>query len=93
MIISLEDSYFLDAFKLATSLRNKLDNFSVQFLGKEKNLKSLLKKANKKNIDFMVIIGKKEIDSNSYTLKNLPKNLELQVNGFEALINNLNENF
>ena len=92
MIISLEDSYFLDALKLATSLRNKLDNFSVQFLGKEKNLKSLLKKANKKNTDFMVIIGKKEIDSNSYTLKNLPKNLELQVNGFEALINNLNEN-
>ena len=93
MIISLEDSYFLDALKLAASLRNKLDNFSVQFLGKEKNLKLLLKKANKKNTDFMVIIGKKEIDSNSYTLKNLPKNSELQVNGFEALINNLNENF
>ena len=41
----------------------------------------------------MVIIGKKEIDSNSYTLKNLPKNVELQVSGVEALIKNLKENF
>ena len=70
-IVALEDSFFLDGMKLASSLRKKLKNFSIQFSGKEKNLKALLKKANKKNTDFMVIIGREEIKNNSYTLKKL----------------------
>ena len=68
--MSLEDSFFLDGMKLASSsLRKKLKNFSIQFSGKEKNLKTLLKKANKKNTDFMVIIGREEIKNNSLYLK------------------------
>ena len=89
LIASLEDSFFLDGMKLASSLRKKLKNFSIQFSGKEKNLKSLLKKANKKNTDFMVIIGREEIKNNSYTLKKLSMNQEVKIDNFDSLLKNL----
>ena len=89
LIVSLEDSFFSDGMKLASSLRKKLKNFSIQFSGKEKNLKSLLKKANKKNTDFMVIIGREEIKNNSYTLKKLSMNQEMQIDSVDSLLKNL----
>ena len=89
LIVSLEDSFFSDGMKLASSLRKKLKNFSIQFSGKEKNLKTLLKKANKKNTDFMVIIGREEIKNNSYTLKRLLMNQEIKIDNFESLLENL----
>lgn len=89
LIVSLEDSFFLDGMKLASSLRKKLKNFSIQFSGKEKNLKALLKKANKKNTDFMVIIGREEIKNNSYTLKKLSMNQEIKIDNFDSLLKNL----
>ena len=89
LIVSLEDSFFLDGMKLASSLRKKLKNFSIQFSGKDKNLKSLLKKANKKNTDFMVIIGREEIKNNSYTLKKLSMNQEVKIDNFDSLLDNL----
>ena len=89
LIVSLEDSFFLDGMKLASSLRKKLQNFSIQFSGKEKNLKALLKKANKKNTDFMVIIGREEIKNNSFTLKKLSMNQEMKIDNFDSLLNNL----
>lgn len=89
LIVSLEDSFFLNGMKLASSLRKKLKNFSIQFSGKEKNLKTLLKKANKKNTDFMVIIGREEIKNNSYTLKKLSMNQEMKIDNFDSLLKNL----
>ena len=89
LIVSLEDSFFLDGMKLASSLRKKLQNFSIQFSGKEKNLKGLLKKANKKNTDFMVIIGREEIKNNSFTLKKLSMNQEIKIDNFDSLLKNL----
>jgi histidyl-tRNA synthetase len=89
LIVSLEDSFFLDGMKLASSLRKKLKNFSIQFSGKEKNLKTLLKKANKKNTDFVVIIGREEIKNNSYTLKKLSINQEMKIANFDSLLKNL----
>ena len=89
LIVSLEDSFFLDGMKLASSLRKKLKNLSIQFSGKEKNLKTLLKKANKKNTDFMVIIGREEIKNNSFTLKKLSMNQEMRIDNFDSLLNNL----
>ena len=89
LIVSLEDSFFSDGMKLASSLRKKLKNFSIQFSGKEKNLKTLLKKANKKNTDFMVIIGQEEIKNNSYTLKKLSMNQETQIDSIDSLLKNL----
>jgi histidyl-tRNA synthetase len=89
LIVSLEDSFFLDGMKLASSLRENLQNFSIQFSGKEKNLKTILKKANKKNIDFMVIIGRQEIKNNSFTLKKLSMNEEMKIANFDLLLENL----
>ena len=91
LIVSLEDSFFLDGMKLASSLRNKLENFSIQYSGKEKNLKTLLKKANKKNTDFVVIIGREEIANNSYTLKKLSMNQEIKIDNFDSLLKNLRQ--
>ena len=89
LIVSLDDSFFLNGMKLASSLRKKLKNLSIQFSGKEKNLKTLLKKANKKNTDFMVIIGREEITNNSYTLKKLSMNQEMKIDNFDSLLKNL----
>ena len=91
LIVSLEDSFFLDGMKLASSLRKKLKNFSIQFSGKEKNLKTLLKKANKKNTDFMVIIGREEIKNNSYTLKKLSMNQEIKIDSLDSLLKYLKQ--
>ena len=92
LLVSLEESFFLNGLKLANSLRDNLDNFSIQFSGKETNLKSILKKASKRNIDFMVIIGKRELEENSYTLKKLSKNEEIKLDNFDLLISNLKDN-
>jgi len=70
-------------------LRENLVNYSIQFSGKDKNLKNLLKKANKKNIDFMVIIGQEEIKKKSYTLKKLSMNQEIKIDSFDSLLENL----
>ena len=91
LLVSLEESFFLSGLKLANSLRDNLDNFSIQFSGKETNLKSILKKASKRNIDFMVIIGKRELEENSYTLKKLLKNEEIKLDNFDLLISNLKD--
>ena len=92
LLVSLGESFFLSGLKLANSLRDNLDNFSIQFSGKETNLKSILKKASKRNIDFMVIIGKRELEENSYTLKKLLKNEEIKLDNFDLLISNLKDN-
>ena len=89
LIVSLEDSFYLDGMKLASSLRENLVNYSIQYSGKDKNLKNLLKKANKKNIDFMVIIGQEEIKKKSYTLKKLSMNQEMKIDSFDSLLKNL----
>tara|TARA_B100000900_G_scaffold392839_1_gene388725 strand:+ start:3700 stop:4950 length:1251 start_codon:yes stop_codon:yes gene_type:complete len=89
LVVSLEDSYFSDGMKLASSLRKNLKNMTIQFSGKEKNLKNLIKKANKKNTDFMVIIGREEIKNNSFTLKKLTMNKEIKIDNFNSLLENL----
>ena len=89
IVVSLEDSFFLEGMKLSSLLRETLVDYSIQYSGKDKNLKSLLKKAIKKNIDFMVIIGRKEIEDKSFTLKKLASNQELKIDNFESLIQNL----
>ena len=89
IVVSLEDSFFLEGMKLSSLLRETLVDYSIQYSGKDKNLKSLLKKAIKKNIDFMVIIGRKEIEDKSFTLKKLASNQELKLDNFESLLKNL----
>ena len=89
IVVSLEDSFFLEGMRLSSLLRETLVDYSIQYSGKDKNLKSLLKKAIKKNIDFMVIIGRKEIEDESFTLKKLASNQELKLDNFESLVKNL----
>ena len=89
IVVSLEDSVFLEGMRLSSLLRETLVDYSIQYSGKDKNLKSLLKKAIKKNIDFMVIIGRKEIEDKSFTLKKLASNQELKLDNFESLLKNL----
>ena len=89
IVVSLEDSFFLEGMRLSSLLRETLVDYSIQYSGKDKNLKSLLKKAIKKNIDFMVIIGRKEIEDKSFTLKKLASNQELKLDNFESLVKNL----
>ena len=89
-IIVLDKAFFLNGIKLAEELRQSLDNYSIQFLGNDTNLKNALRKASKKKLDYMVIIGREEIDKNVYTLKNLKKEKEYKSLNKEKLITLLN---
>ncbi len=89
-IIVLDKAFFLNGIKLAEELRQSLDNYSVQFLGNDTNLKNALRKASKKKLDYMVIIGREEIDKKVYTLKNLKKEKEYKSLNKEKLITLLN---
>ena len=55
IVVSLEDSFFLEGMRLSSLLRETLVDYSIQYSGKDKNLKSLLKKAIKKKIKLQVI--------------------------------------
>tara|TARA_B100001029_G_scaffold44322_2_gene34839 strand:- start:3349 stop:4599 length:1251 start_codon:yes stop_codon:yes gene_type:complete len=89
-IIVLDKAFFLNGIKLAEELRQSLDNYSIQFLGNDTNLKNALRKASKKKLDYMVIIGREEIDKKVYTLKNLKKEKEYKSLNKEKLITLLN---
>ena len=79
-------AFFLNGIKLAEELRQSLDNYSVQFLGNDTNLKNALRKASKKKLDYMVIIGREEVEKKAYTLKSLVKEKEYKLLNKEKLI-------
>ncbi len=85
-IIVLDKAFFVNGIKLAEELRQCLDNYSVQFLGNDTNLRAALRKASKKKLDYMVIIGREEVEKKAYTLKSLVKEKEYKLLNKEKLI-------
>ena len=82
------------AYKIAHDLRslNKKINIDVQL--SEGSLKSKLRRANKDNADYAIIIGEEEIDSGAFTVKPLSdQNYEqssMLLNDLRDFISNLN---
>ena len=67
----MENIYRLSNLTCRKKLRKDNKDLRVLFSGYQSSLKNQLKKADKNNIDFAVIIGPEEVRSNNFSLKKL----------------------
>ena len=85
-IIILEESLLNFGANFSERLRDALPDLEIRFSGLDINLKSQLKKAIKNNSDFAIIIGREEVESNSFSFKNLSKdNNQERLNEVEII--------
>ena len=69
--------------------RNFTLNFpstAVRFSGLNVNLKSELKRASKNNFNFAIILGREEVESSTYTIKDLDSEKNYEKLSEEELI-------
>ncbi len=89
-IIILDQKYFKEGIQLSDKLRSLFSQYKVRFSGSDTNLKSHLKRAGKDNFNFVIIIGREEVESKSYTIKNLDSGMNTEKISFEKLTEILN---
>ena len=70
-VIALEQGFLKKSIFVSEKIRSSFPNIQIRNSGLDNNLKSQLKKADKNNFNFAVILGREEVESNSYTLKDL----------------------
>ena len=68
-----------------------MPDLEIRFSGLDINLKSQLKKAIKNNSDFAIIIGREEVESNSFSFKNLSKDNNQERLNEEEIISKLKQ--
>lgn len=90
-IIILDQKYFKEGIQLSDDLRSLFPQYKVRFSGFDTNLKSQLKRAGKDNFNFAIIIGREEVESKSYTIKNLDSGMNTEKISFAELTEILNE--
>ncbi len=73
-IVTTGEDVIDDAIKVAAYLRSKKINVAIDF--SHKKLGDQIKSASKKNIGYVLIIGKKEIESQYFTLRDLNSSSE-----------------
>jgi len=88
-IILTDESYVSDGLKLSQKLRKDNKDLRVLFSGYQSSLKNQLKKADKNNIDFAVIIGPEEVRSKNFSLKKLKENEDQLTLEYDQLIKEL----
>jgi len=90
-IIILEESLLNFGANFSERLRDALPDLEIRFSGLDINLKSQLKKAIKNNSDFAIIIGREEVESNSFSFKNLSKDNNQERLNEEEIISKLKQ--
>ncbi|MDA9636128.1 histidine--tRNA ligase [SAR86 cluster bacterium] len=88
-IIILDKSFLNFGAKFSERLRDVLPSLEIRFSGLDTNLKSQLKKAVKNNSDFAIIIGREEVESNSFSFKNLSQDKNQEKLSEEEIISKL----
>jgi len=88
-IILTDESYVSDGLKLSQKLRKDYKDLRVLFSGYQSSLKNQLKKADKNNIDFAVIIGPKEVRSKNFSLKKLKEDEDQLTLEYDQLVKEL----
>ncbi len=86
---SMSDDAKIEAIKLASVLRNK--NIICENDIVEKNVKQQMKYANKKGIDYVIIIGDSEIETKCIKLKNMEtgQQIELNIDDYDEIVQNI----
>ena len=88
-IILTDESYVTNGLKLSQKLRKDNKDLRVLFSGYQSSLKNQLKKADKNNIDFAVIIGPEEVRSNIFSLKKLKEDEDQLTLEYDQLVKEL----
>ena len=88
-IILTDESYVSNGLELSKKLRQDNKDLRVLFSGYQSSLKNQLKKADKNNIDFAVIIGPEEVRSNSFSLKKLKEDEDQLTLEYDQLVKEL----
>ncbi|NYT19965.1 MAG: histidine--tRNA ligase, partial [Methanosarcinales archaeon] len=82
VVIIATDDTRTDAIKVATKMRNEL---TVHMDIMKRNFKSQLSHANNIEVDYAVIVGKKELEMGKLTVKNMKSGDQLQLTLEEAI--------
>jgi len=85
-IILTDESYVSNGLELSKKLRQENKDLRVLFSGYQSSLKNQLKKADKNNIDFAVIIGPEEVRSKSFSLKKLKEDEDQLTLEYDQLV-------
>ena len=85
-IILTDESYVSNGLELSKKLRQENKDLRVLFSGYQSSLKNQLKKADKNNIDFAVIIGPEEVRSKSFSLKKLKEDEDQLTLKYDQLV-------
>ena len=85
-IILTDESYVSNGLELSKKLRQDNKDLRVLFSGYQSSLKNQLKKADKNNIDFAVIIGPEEVRSKSFSLKKLKEDEDQLTLKYDQLV-------
>ena len=88
-IILTDESYVSDGLQLSQKLRKDNKDLRVLFSGYQSSLKNQLKKADKNNIDFAVIIGPEEVRSKNFSLKKLKEDEDQLTLEYDQLVKEL----
>ena len=89
-VIILDDKFLAYGNNISEKIRASFPDFEVRYSGLDTNLKTQLKRANKNNFNLAIILGREEVESKTYTIKDLDSGNNYEKLSLEDLISFLN---
>ncbi|MFL2804758.1 MAG: histidine--tRNA ligase [Gammaproteobacteria bacterium] len=90
VVIILDDKFLAYGNNISEKIRASFPDFGVRYTGLDTNLKTQLKRANKNNFNLAIILGREEVESKTYTIKDLDSGNNYEKLSLEDLISFLN---
>ena len=90
-IIVLDKNFLKQGNSISEKIRLNFPDIGVRFSGLNVNLKSELKRAIKNKFNFAIIIGREEVESSTYTIKDLDSEKNYEKLSEEKLFSFLNQ--
>ena len=85
-VIVLDRNFLKQGNIISEKIRLNFPSTAVRFSGLNVNLKSELKRASRNNFNFAIILGREEVESSTYTIKNLDSEKNYEKLSEEELI-------
>ena len=89
-VILLDKNFLKQGNSISEKIRLNFPDIGVRFSGLNVNLKSELKRASKNNFNFAIILGREEVESSTYTIKDLDSEKNYEKLSEEKLFSFLN---
>jgi histidyl-tRNA synthetase len=86
VVIILDDKFLTYGNNISEKIRASFPDFEVRYSGLDTNLKTQLKRANKNNFNLAIILGREEVESETYTIKDLDSGSNYEKLSLEDLI-------